>query len=85
MQHTLLMSVLQRYADVWHHFQRLLWGKAARLHGLAQIDPIDILHQQVAKAATLTEIIDSYDARMIQSSQHAAFTPETLRETQRGC
>src|SRR3954465_9461420 len=47
---SVLVGILQRLADRWHHGERLLGSETGRLHGLAKIDSIDELHEQETKA-----------------------------------
>jgi hypothetical protein len=71
---------LQRLADRRHDGQRLLGRQAARLHRLAQVDAVDVLHQQEIELAGPAEVVHRDDIRVAELGQGLALPREPLGE-----
>ena len=84
MENAFVVRILQRLANPGHQGQGLGRCEPARLHGLAQVDPIHILHHQKEKLTRLAEIIDRHNARVVQARQHPGLPVESLGERRVG-
>ena len=79
-QDALVVGELEGVADPWHQQHRLLRRKASCLHGLAQIDPIDVLHEQVEELTALPKIVHRHDVRVVEPGQESGFAVEAFRK-----
>src|SRR5262249_20299635 len=80
MNDAFLVSKLQSVADLANDGQRPFGRQAARLHELAQVEAVHILHEEVVHAADLAEIVHGDNLRMADACQGAGFAHEALRK-----
>jgi hypothetical protein len=80
MHDAVIVRALQRVAHRRHDAQRLLRREALGLQKLAQIHAIHELHEQVIKAACLSEVIHADDVRMIQRRERLRLLFKPRRE-----
>ena len=57
---------LERLADLGNDGERLLGRETPGAHGLAEIDAVDELHEEVEEASGLPEVVDGDDVRVIE-------------------
>jgi len=78
MDNALFVGVLQRVADLDHNPLRLLRMDGLLLDQSPQGHAIDILHEQVEKSASLTEIENADDVGMVELGQGLRLAGETM-------
>jgi len=69
---------LQRIAHGRHDAESFLRREALRLQQLAEIHPIDELHQQEVKPARLSKVMHADDVWMIQTCEDLCLSLEAI-------
>jgi hypothetical protein len=77
----LIVRELQGVTDLRDHLQRLAGRELARLLHLPQIQPLDILHDEIMQPAGDAEIIHAHDIGVVKPRQGARLSGEPLRKT----
>ena len=77
---SLIVSRFQSSTHFLHESESLCRGETPGLHGLAEIDSIDIFHHQIVKGAGCAEVENRDNVGMIQTSEHPGFPMKSLLE-----
>ena len=85
MHHALVVSILQRVANLRDDLQRLARGEASGLFELAQVRAIHELHDEKVQPARVAEFVNCDDVGMIQPGQRTRLAVETLGEVYALC
>ena len=77
----LVVSKLQRVAEVRDDSQRFFRSDAAGGDGVSECDPVNEFHHEVKQFIDLSEVVAGDDVRVVELCQRPDFSQETVTKT----
>ena len=80
MEDAFVVGVLEGFADARDDGEGLGGVDGAGAHGLAEVDAVDVFHEEVEEGAGLAEVVDGDDVWVVEFGEGAAFAGEAFGE-----